>query len=79
MDFKIEWVLLALIVYLIYLFFKVVATTKQPRNICKRHTWQEALSYNPNTGELARIMFCSVCLLLPSEDINNLQFLEREK
>jgi hypothetical protein len=74
------WVLaLVILAYIGYYFFQVVAHTKLPKPTCKRHTWVEAIMINPTTKEVAPILFCEVCNMMPSDDIDNPTFLEIQK
>ena len=70
------WVILIAVGVLLYRFSQVVNVTKQPKITCKRHTWVEAIMVNPETKEILPILFCDVCKMMPSEDINNPDFLE---
>ena len=74
-----NWIILIATILLLYRFFQIVSATKQPRQICKRHTWVEAAILNPTTREIAPILFCSVCKMMPTSDIENPTFLEIER
>ena len=72
------YIIILVAIVLLYRFFQIVAVTKQPRITCKRHTWQAAIMFNPNDKDDAQqIMFCTTCGMMPSDDINNPNFLDK--
>jgi hypothetical protein len=70
------WIILIAVGVLLYRFYQVVKITRIPKQICKRHTWKEGILINPQTHEISQLMFCEVCQMVPSEDLDNPQFLE---
>lgn len=73
------WIILIAVGFLLYGFFQIVSVTKQPKITCKRHTWVKAISVNLQTKEILPILYCGVCKMLPSDDIENPVFLEELK
>ena len=73
------YILLIVAVLLLYRFFQIVNVTKQPKVTCKRHTWVEAVTVNLHTKEILPILYCGVCRMMPSDDIENPIFLEELK
>lgn len=74
-----NYIIIVVAILLLYRLMQIVAVTKQPKITCKRHTWQSAIAFNPNDiNDAQQIMFCTTCGMMPSDDINNPNFLEKK-
>jgi hypothetical protein len=68
--------LLVTFIMTIPLIIHMISNLKQVKTLCKRHIWREFLVEMPNPEDNTKVLYCEVCGILPSSDLENPQYIE---
>ena len=69
-------VVVVIFIMSVSLVIHMLTSLKKVRQICKRHIWREFLVEMPNSEDNTKVLYCEICGILPSSDLENPSYIE---